>query len=168
MSEEKAQISTSLIFLSSGGVQQIPPLVSTLQLELHSLKGHCLKVEVTMGTQGTDQGTALLEEAAASSLCVFGKAAQKGERNTHRCGISWQFRPLDGREYLNSPVSKPGAPKMQIHRKILKLDVTSTSYKRSQKSQTSRGCRLCAPHAEGTWEKCRTNNFPTAFLGVSA
>lgn len=49
--EEKARISTSLIFLLSGGVQQIPFLVSTLQLESHSLKGRCLKVEVFMDTR---------------------------------------------------------------------------------------------------------------------
>lgn len=80
VSEEKARISTSLIFLLSGGVQQIPPLVSTLQLELHTLKGHCLKVEEFMDTWGTHQGTALPKEAAASSHCVFGKVAQRSDR----------------------------------------------------------------------------------------
>lgn len=72
VSEEKAGISTSLIFLLSTGVQQIPPLVSTLQLEWHSLKGPCLKVEVFMDTWGTDQGTTFPEEAAATVFLAKG------------------------------------------------------------------------------------------------
>lgn len=57
-----------------------------------------------MDTWGTDQGTTLPEEAAASSHCVFGKGTQRSDRNTTGVGFPGCFLPLDSGGYLNSPV----------------------------------------------------------------
>lgn len=57
---------------------------------------------------------------------------------------------------------------MQTHRKMLKLEIPSTSYKRSQKSQTSEAAG-CVLHMQREEERIAVPIiFLLLFLGVSA